>query len=770
MRTETTAGLLAPGPHEVVVDGLTQRYHVHGSGPICLAIPGGPGVAWDSLRAPALEASLTMVYVEPLGTGGSQRLASHPHGYTRERYTRSLLGLLDRLALPQVFLLGHSHGGFVSQHFALHHPDRLHGLVLYDSAPVTGPEHGAEAAARVGEFVQRHQGQAELPAALAALQDVGACTDDETITAALRGLVPLYFARYWDREDEFRHFRETLTCTYVSSLDENGEPDLVDDRAHLPELTVPTLVVVGRHDIICGPRWARELHALIPGSQLVVLEDSGHLGHVEEPEAFASAVRTFVASAQTSAQASTRAGAELRTVDAVPEDLRDVVGPVLLPGMDGYAAECATFNLNHAFQPAIVVAAACEADVRKAVRFAAGQGMPIAVKSAGHQFVGSAEGALLITTERMKRMSVDPEARTVRAEAGLRWSEVLPHTARVGLTPIAGSAPEVGVVGYTLGGGHSPLLGRSHGYAADHVRRMNVVTADGELRTVTPDNEPDLFWALLGGKGNFGVVTETEFDVFPVARFYGGGLYFSGEDLAPVLETWRSWVPTVPEEMTSSLAVQRLPYLPALPPPLRGAFVVHVRIGYLGSQDDAERLIAPLRASAPVLLDAVGEKPITSLGEIHSDPVDPMPYVERSVSLREFPRKAAEVLVDLIGPGSGSGLAHFEIRSLGGALDREPRVANAVSVRGIPFVVVGFAVGGAHQADELREHLAEVVDGLAPWTADRSMVNFLSADEARDEEGVRAAFGPERYRRLAEVKRRYDPANLFRFQHNILPA
>jgi proline iminopeptidase len=136
------------------VDGLTQRYHVYGSGPICLAVPGGPGVAWDSLRTPALEECLTMVYVEPLGTGGSQRLASHPHGYTRERYTQSLTGLLDRLALPRVFMLGHSHGGFVSQHFALRHPDRLHGLVLYESAPVTGPEHMAEAAARVDEFVQ----------------------------------------------------------------------------------------------------------------------------------------------------------------------------------------------------------------------------------------------------------------------------------------------------------------------------------------------------------------------------------------------------------------------------------------------------------------------------------------------------------------------------------------------------------------------------------------------------------------------------------------
>jgi pimeloyl-ACP methyl ester carboxylesterase len=295
MKNET-ADLLSPGAHEVVVDGLNQRYHVYGSGPVCLAMPGGPGVIWESLRAPALEEFLTMVYVEPLGTGGSQRLPSHPNGYTRERYTRSLIGLLDLLSLPRVFLLGHSHGGFVAQYAALHHPDRLRGLVLYESAPVTGPEHMAEAASRVEEFVHRNEGQPELPTVLAGLQASGTVTDDENITAALRDLLPVFFARYWQREDEFRELRETITCTYISSLDENGEPDIIDDRATLPALTVPTLIVVGRYDVICGPRWAQELHALIPQSQLVMLEDSGHLGHVEEPEAFAGAVRTFVES------------------------------------------------------------------------------------------------------------------------------------------------------------------------------------------------------------------------------------------------------------------------------------------------------------------------------------------------------------------------------------------------------------------------------------------------------------------------------------------
>ncbi|SDM24911.1 Pimeloyl-ACP methyl ester carboxylesterase [Nonomuraea maritima] len=293
MQRETT-GLLSPGTHVVEVDGLSQRYHVYGSGPVCLAVPGGPGVIWESLRTPALEEFLTMVYVEPLGTGGAQRLSSHPHGYTRERYARNLLGLLDALSLPRAYLLGHSHGGFVAQYFALRHPDRLSGLVLFGSAPVTGPEHMAEAGARVQEFVERNEGQPELPRVLAGLQAVGGATDDEQITAALRDLLPAYLAHYWAREHEFKAWRETLTCTYISGLDEDLTPDTVDDRDALPSLGVPTLVVVGRYDVICGPRWAQELNDLIPGSRLVVLENSGHLAHVEEPEQFAAAIRDFV--------------------------------------------------------------------------------------------------------------------------------------------------------------------------------------------------------------------------------------------------------------------------------------------------------------------------------------------------------------------------------------------------------------------------------------------------------------------------------------------
>ncbi|MGW1626411.1 FAD-binding protein [Streptomyces sp. NPDC002172] len=457
-----------------------------------------------------------------------------------------------------------------------------------------------------------------------------------------------------------------------------------------------------------------------------------------------------------------------------PEDVtalrRSLRGPVVVPGEKGYEAECATFNLVCGLRPTLAVGATCAADVRAAVRFATANGLPVAVKSAAHQMVGAAEGGLLITTHRMKDMSVDARNRTVSVDAGVRWSDVLPRTAEFGLAPVVGSAPDVGVIGYTLGGGQSPLLGRTHGYAADQVRRLDVVTADGELCRVTPHGDPDLFWALLGCKGNFGVVTAIGFEVFPVPRFYGGGIYFPGEHLEQVLEAWRAWLPTVGEDMTSSIGVQRLPDIPALPEPLRGAFAVHLRIGYLGSAADGAGLVAPLRAAAPPLLDLVGEKPFTAIGEIHMDPVDPMPYFDRSMGLAEFSGKTVQALVELAGADSGCTLANVEIRALGGAFDREPEVPNSVAGRGLAYTLFAFAPGAPEDAGRLRAQLDRVMDGLNPWAAERGMPNFLLPEEATDTEGMRAVFGAERYDRLAAVKKRYDPANVFRFNHNVRPA
>jgi proline iminopeptidase len=287
---------LSPGTHTVEVNGVAQRYHVHGTGPVCLAHPGGPGISWEYLRMPLVEAHLTMVYVEPIGTGDSGRLESHPHGYTRDRYADGLDAILSHLGNPKVYLLGHSHGGFVAQHYALRRPERLAGVILYESAPVTGAEHFAEALRNVEAFALEYAGNPDLPNVLAAFQALGAISSDDQMVAAVRGLLPAYFADYWAREAEFAAFRESVSGTHISGLDENLVPDVIDDRELLGALTVPTLVIAGRHDFICGVRWSEELAARIPGSELVILERSGHFGHLEEPANFAQAVTDFAKS------------------------------------------------------------------------------------------------------------------------------------------------------------------------------------------------------------------------------------------------------------------------------------------------------------------------------------------------------------------------------------------------------------------------------------------------------------------------------------------
>ncbi len=224
---------------------------------------------------------------------------------------------------------------------------------------------------------------------------------------------------------------------------------------------------------------------------------------------------------------------------------------VFKPGQDGYEAEIAGFQTAVPSKPAMVVAAASAADITEAVRFAATHELPVAVQATGHGLAVAADGGLLISTRRMTGVEIDAAAGTARVEAGVRWGAVIEAAARHGLAPLSGSSPDVGVVGYTLAGGFG-LMARRYGRAADHVRSLDVVTADGQLRHVTP--ESDLFWALRGGRDNFGIVTALEFDLMPVTTLYGGGLYF--EPHADILRAWRDWTAEAPDELTGTVARQ----------------------------------------------------------------------------------------------------------------------------------------------------------------------------------------------------------------------
>ena len=316
------------------------------------------------------------------------------------------------------------------------------------------------------------------------------------------------------------------------------------------------------------------------------------------------------------------------------------------------------------------------------------------MSNTGHNVARSAQGAVLISTRRMNSVTIDANEQTAQIEPGVRWGQVIEEASKVGLAPMNGSTPTVGSIGYSLGGGQSVAWSRSKGYAADHVLSLDVVTADGQLRHVTADSEPELFWALRGGQSNFGAVSAMVCELFAQTRIYGGGVWFAIEHVPNLMPAWREWLETLPEEATTSVAVQRLPPLPTLPPPLQGASVLHMRFTHLGSATEGEQLFAPMRAIAPSIMDTVAEMPYTSIGMVHMDPPEPIPYWDRTMMFADFSTEAVDEFVALTGPDSECPLVSVEIRALGGAMDREPAVPNAVPTRGLPFVLFAFGVGG----------------------------------------------------------------------------
>ncbi|GIF77720.1 FAD-linked oxidase [Asanoa siamensis] len=381
----------------------------------------------------------------------------------------------------------------------------------------------------------------------------------------------------------------------------------------------------------------------------------------------------------------------------------------------------------------------------------------------------SADGAVLINLRRINDVSIDAGTSSAVVGGGSQWQDVVDAAAEVGLAPLAGSSPNVGVVGYTLGGGVSPTLGRAHGFAADWVQWVEIVTPDGQLRRVDRDNEPELFWAVRGGKGNFGVVTRMRFQMVPTPPLFGGGLYFAAEHVGPVLAAFQDVVAHAPDGLSISFAFLRLPDAPFVPEFLRGRFTLHVRVAYLGSAAEGEKLIAPLRAAAPPMVDTVAEMPFAAIAGIHADPVDPLPAYERGTFLRELPTAAIEALVNAAGPETGTPLVMVEVRHLGGALARPPSTPSAVLRRDASFQLFVAAVGDPGMDEAFRPEIQSVLDAMRPWSAEGSQINFLTAYDTNPE-GVRAAYGPDVFDRLARIKHRYDQGNMFRINHNIAPA
>ena len=439
-----------------------------------------------------------------------------------------------------------------------------------------------------------------------------------------------------------------------------------------------------------------------------------------------------------------------------------ITGTVLRPEDEGYAAEVAAFNASRQHTPDVVVVPRSADDVVAAVQWAGERDLPVSVQATGHGAVLPITEGVLVSTRGLDTMTIDPARRTARVGAGVKWRRVIDAAAEHGLAGLCGSTSDVGVVGYTLGGG-LPLLGRAYGFSSDHVRSFDVVTGDGQAHHVETGDGSELDWALRGGKGNVGLVTEMEIDLFEIPDLYGGAIFWPGELAPALLPAFAEWSKTLPDEFCTSISLLRLPPIPEVPEPLRGTFTVHLRVGYVGSDEDGERLLAPMREVAPPMMDMVGRMPYTQLDRIHMDPEQPVPFEEAGMVLRELAPETVAAVLEQAGPDSQCPLLLVEMRLLGGALAHERD--DAVGGRDAAYTLFGVGALMPPIADAVPGAIARLMEAGAPWSTGGTMVNFhgVPGDDAD-----RARPWPHpTFERLQRARATYDPANLFRFGHAI---
>jgi hypothetical protein len=394
----------------------------------------------------------------------------------------------------------------------------------------------------------------------------------------------------------------------------------------------------------------------------------------------------------------------------------------------------------------------------------------VGVLATGHAVAAPCDGGVLINTSRMRGVRVDPEAQTARVEAGALWRDVIPEAQAFGLAGLQGSSSGVSVVGYTMGGGFG-WLGRKYGFNADGVREADVVTADGELRRVSAYEYPDLFWGLKGGGGNFGVVTSLEFALYPLTTVYGGDLFYPMERAPEVLDLFSRWVETLPDEVTAAVTFLNIPPIPEIPEPLSGGSFISVRGCYCGEPPEAgEELLRPWRDFGEPVVDTFRVMSYQEMDMISMDPVDPIGAYTHVEMLGDLTPEAIDTLVEVAGVDSGSPLIQLELRRLGGALTRPPADLSPIGRRDSKYTMQGVGATPAPEvAQTVQAHLAYVAEAMSPYKTGATYINFLELDGASPER-VRAAYSPEDWERLVELKDRYDPDNLFRFNRNIPPS
>jgi FAD/FMN-containing dehydrogenase len=446
---------------------------------------------------------------------------------------------------------------------------------------------------------------------------------------------------------------------------------------------------------------------------------------------------------------------------AVSELAAVVSGDIVSPADQEWDLARRAWNLAVDQRPALVALPADASDVVAIVDFARAQGLKVAPQGTGHNAapIATLEATILLSTQRMRGVEIDVEACTARVQAGTLWLEVSEASTPHGLFPLSGSSPDVGVVGYTLGGGLS-WLGRKHGLAANYVTAIELVTPDGRLVRATADEHADLFWALRGGGGNFGVVTAMEFRLFPYGEIYAGMFVWPFERAAEVLRAWHDWTLTAPEDITTSMRILHLPPLPEVPEFLRGRSIAVIDGAFAGDADAGAEAVAALRALGPEL-DTWGMAPAVALSRLHMDPEAPIPYLSEGAFLGPLDDAALEALAAHAQPGSP--LLFAELRQLGGALARVPEGAGAAgSFDGDYLYFTAGIVMAPEMAEAVHAATAQARAALASYETGAAYLNFVERPTDPS-----TFYAPEAYERLRALRADVDPGGLMVGNHPI---
>ena len=440
-------------------------------------------------------------------------------------------------------------------------------------------------------------------------------------------------------------------------------------------------------------------------------------------------------------------------------------GRVATPSDSDWDEARQAWNLAADQQPSAVALVESADDVSKVIGFARENGLKVTGQGTGHGAValGSLDDTILIKTERMRDVVIEDEG--ARVEAGAFAEDVAEAAIQKEMASMPGTSPNVGVTGYTLGGGLS-WFGRKHGWACNRVSAIEVVTADGEPRTVDAASDPDLFWALRGGGGGYAIVTALHLELLPIAEAYAGAMLFPPQATADGLRAYRDWCAQAPEEVASMVRMLNLPPIPDIPEEIRGQKWFAITVASIGSEEEGRERVAPLLEIGEPAMSTVAQMPATGLTRIAMDPEPPVPGLGHHRVIEELPDEAIEAFYDAAGPESDSPLLLAELRHLGGALGRPDENGGALNKLDGEFAMLAL---GMLMDPAMREPIDGQLDKLSgamePWAAEGGYFNY-----AERPDDVEKILPPDICERLAQVKRSWDPDDLIRANHSLATA